>query len=52
MKNYIAGLCLISAAAALFMLGSGSMALVWWSIGFLAVVLALILWFVQQQQKN
>ncbi len=51
MKNYVAGLCLVSTTAALLMSGSGSMALVWWSVGFLAVVLALIMWFVQHQKS-
>ena len=50
MKKYMVALCLISAASALLMSGSGSVALVFWSIGFLAMVTALILLFVHQKK--
>ncbi|MCB8946244.1 MAG: hypothetical protein H6658_21065 [Ardenticatenaceae bacterium] len=50
MKKYIVALCFISAASALLISGSGSLALVFWSIGFLAAVMALVLFFVHHRK--
>jgi len=52
MKRYVAALCFISAAAALLISGSGSLALLFWLIGFLAAALALLLWLVNYRKTN
>jgi len=51
MRRYVAALCFISAAAALLISGSGSLALLFWLIGFLAAALALLLWFLNYRNK-
>jgi hypothetical protein len=50
MKKYIVALCLISAASAFLIPGSGSLALVFWSIGFLSTVIALLLLFIHHRK--
>ena len=52
MRRYVAALCFISAAAALFISGSGSLALLFWLIGFLAAAVALLLWFLNYRRTN
>lgn len=51
MKRYVVALCFVSAAAALLIPGSGSFALIFWSIGFLAAALALLLWFLNYRKE-
>jgi len=52
MKRYVVALCFISAAAALLSSSSGSLALLFWFIGFLAMALALFLWLLNYRKTN